>query len=533
MDLLHNITTELEQAFRTEIANANHRVKSLKTEDDIVSVWADQSFKNLYSARNLDGASTSLTLLEMFLRIRNQLASLLMAVPEKYNFNDDSLIHLRSKRGTLAMLPYFVQAGSNAQSELMDDEFSDLDFDQEFNFDDHRDKREILGSVAIGMSLWNSYKIHNLENHLANLSSKYNVLVDSTNLLSAKHNQLAADVVLMKRLIEIISSTNYRKILAVSLSAADRLRDTVDSVVSIVTSGRQRRISPRLLNGDALAEAYISLLQKAKELNSELLLLHPTDIYNVQASYGYSQQGLVFEVVAHVPMAEKTEKLALLEHIPFPIAYQSRMSNSTITPDVGNDKYLAVLPLTQASSTAVSHRFRVLNEAELQSCFMLRNYYLCSGRNSLRTDIKSSCISSLWLKDFELIQKNCNMKIEPPQEVVAKISPREWLIYSPVSMSKSIACGKNVIDSLRFERQTLLTLVEDCELNLERHYLSTDVNILIDFRIQTHDWKYYGSVFAAVEDTRDNFDEVIEEVAASKGKFGLQDLSFLKHYFVA
>ena len=530
LELLKNITNDLDRAFTAESNRNSLRPKSLKTEDDIVSIWGSDGFADLYSYKSLDGAAVCLTLLEMFLRIRNQLVGLLMSVPDKYDFNDEQLLH-RSRRDVIDFLPHDTMTGAGTKYKAP---FSGPFEVFENNHTTHqRSEREILGAVALGMSVWNSFRISNLENHLMNLSSKYNALIDSTNLLHAKHNQLAADVVLMKRMIEMIASQNYRKILATSMSAMDRIRDTVESVVSIVTSGRQRRVSPRLLSGDALAEAYITLIRKARDMNCELLLAHPTDIYNVQATYGYSQEGLVFEIVVHVPMAPKSEKLALVEYVPFPIAFQSRISNSTIIPDVGLDKYLAVLPLGQSSSSTATHKFRILNDIELQSCFVLRNHYLCSGRNSLRLDIASTCISSLWLKDHELIAKNCDLKIEAPREVVAKLSPRQWLIYSPTSITKSIVCGTSVIDSIRFERQTKLTLVEDCELNLERHYIATDVNILVDFEVKAHEWHYFGSVFSDIVNNKDNINEVIDEVMATKGKFGIQDLTHLKHYFEA
>jgi len=532
MELLQNTTESLEKLYAEDMAKASFKAKKIETEDDVLSIWKDQSFSDLYSTRLMEGAAVSLILLEMFLRMKNQLANLLLAVPEKYDFNDELLLH-RSRRNTIDFLPHGTRTVAGNEFEPIDNVADEgvFGFSNESKTFRHREERDVLGAVAIGMSLWNAFKISNLEHHMANLSSKYNVLIDSTNLLNAKHNQLATDVLFLKRLVEIITQQSYRKITAMSISSIDRLRDTVDSVVSIVTSGRQRRVSPRLLNGDTLAEAYLMLLRKAKDMNCELLLAHPTDIYNVQATYGYSQEGLVFEIIAHVPMVSKSEKLALFEHVPFPIAFQSRMSKSTITPNTGSEKYLAVIPLSQSSSSEATHKFKVMNEVEFQSCFVLRNHYICSSRNTLRLDIKSSCIASLWLKDHELISKNCELKIEPPQEVVAKLSPKEWLIYSPVSITKSITCGTNIIDNVRLERQTRLTLVEDCELTLEKHYISTDVNILVDFQVKVHDWKYYGSVFTSALNDHENVNDIIDEVMATRGKFGIQDLTHLKHYF--
>ncbi len=539
LQLLVNITTDLEVRFKSEMAKSNIPVKKFTVKQNITSVWDDNTLAELYSERSLDGAMVSLTLLEMFYRIFNQLNNLLRSVPEKYDISEDSLVHRRVKRELLDLIPaehmdvinFFPTEVHHPSIYDYSPESFSLSNQTHYTNETHlnREKRELLGGMALAGVAWNAFKINTIENHLANLSSKYNYLVDVVQLQSSQFSQLAADVVLMKRLIHIISSNNYRKILATSISASDRLRDTVDSVVSIITSGRQRRVSPRLINGDALAELFINLQKKAKDLNSELLLLHPTDIYDVQASYGYSQEGLLFKIYAHVPLASKSELLALFEHMPFPLSYQSILANSTITPDTGVDKYLAVLPDT---SSPDGHRYRVLNEPEIQSCFRLRDYYLCSGRNTLRTDIFSSCIGSLWLKKDNLIIENCKMKVEPLQEVAVKLSPRQWLVFSPVPESYSINCGKSIIKSLRFESQTLVSLIEDCDVELKSHHLSTDVNVLVDFKVDSFEWRFYGNVLSIKSDpVNDDPNRAIDEATLARELYALQNISHLKHHF--
>jgi hypothetical protein len=261
-----------------------------------------------------------------------------------------------------------------------------------------------------------------------------------------------------------------------------------------------------------------------------LLLKHPTDIYDVQASYGYDKEGLLFRIYAHIPFAARLEKLALSEHLPFPLSYQSMQENQTITPDPGLDRYLAVIP---DNGSPNGHRYRVLNEAELQACFKIRDFYLCSGRNSLRTDIYSSCIGSLWLQKHHLVVENCKMRLEPLREVAVKVSPRKWLVFSPRPESYSTNCGKGVIKSLRFEFQTLVTLIEDCELDLESHHLSTDVNVMINFTVEAREWRFYGSVFPPKNDVEFDLNKAIDEAIATREKVILGDLSHLKHEFNA
>lgn len=492
LTLLDKIIADLENAYKADMKRANKPIIRVKTQEDITSIWGDSRLQELYQDRTLDSAAVYLILLEMFLRISRQLRGLLTAVPEKYDIHEASMIHARTKR-------------------------------------------EIIGGIALGMSIWNSHRISTLESHLHNFSSQYNLLVESTSLLSDKHNQLAADVELMSRLLVIILNGNARKVLATSISVADRLRNTIDDVTSIITSGQQRKVSPRLINGDDLNQLFIAVSKKAKDLDCEMIMDQPSDLYEIEASYGYSQNGLNFGIYIHIPIVPKSQKLALLEHIPFPISFQSFATNTTLTPNTGPDKFLAVLPSRQTSpsppySGHVPHKYRVLSETEFQSCFKLRSYYLCAGRNTLRTDIGSSCIGSLWLKDKDLIIKNCDIKKEPLQEVAVKLSPREWLVLTPEPQTAPVLCGRDVIKSLRFERQTRVKLIEDCDMSLRFHHLTTDVNILYDFKLETHEWRYFGSVFDEIITKNDLINEIIEDVDASKEKYGLPDLTHLKHY---
>lgn len=515
MDLLKNITEDLVRQLKHELAKVNKPIKSFELKQGTSSIWDNQQLQDLFSEKSMDGAVVCLTLVDMFSRIQTQLNSLLKSVPDNYDVKDNVLLHRRVKRSA-----EFV---SNETFSYIDDPFLMRCLNPHLK---NRTRREILGGVALGVGIWNSFRINNIESHIEKLSSKYNSLVDYVSLMGNRHAQMMADVELMKRLLHMLTSNNYRKILASAMSTSDRLRDTVDNVVEIVTSGRQRRISPRLINGDDLIEMFYNLQQKAKELNSVLLLEQPTDLYDVQASYGYDQSGLVFRVYAHVPLASETETLSLYEHVPFPLSYQSLKANLTITPDTGVDKYLAVL------SVGENHRYRVLSEVDIQNCFKLRNYFLCSGRNILRLDMQNSCIGSLWLMDQGLVLKNCLMKREPLQEVAVKLSPQEWLVFSPEPLTKSAKCNKGLTQNIRFEKQTRLSMPEDCEVSLSRFHLSTDSNIFVDFKIKVHEWRYFGKVFSTNVPDNHSFDHVIDQITVSRDMYE-EDLEFLKHKFKA
>lgn len=266
-----------------------------------------------------------------------------------------------------------------------------------------------------------------------------------------------------------------------------------------------------------------------------MILEEPADLYRVETTYAYEQKGTIFAIYVHVPMVEKKEKLKLYEYVRFPII-QSFRANATIIPDVGEETNIAVVPIAQETRVieAISqHRFRTMSETDIHSCQKIRNVHLCGGRNLLRTDIEESCIGGLWLADNSIIANNCEMKITKSKEFVAKVSANTWMVFSPKSLSTTVQCGE-VVETIRFnEGQSRVEMPENCELLSYTAYLSTDININMDFKYKVIEWKFNGDVFEEFTKDGENVNEIIRGIVKTKSRFSLGDITHLKHYYTA
>jgi len=172
-------------------------------------------------------------------------------------------------------------------------------------------------------------------------------------------------------------------------------------------------------------------------------------------------------VALHVPMVEVGQQLGLTEFIPYPLK-QSLKVNATIIPEVGDYRFLAIIPKKgtgSQDSLVPAHSCRVFNTAEIDSCFRLGTVRICAGRNTLHTDIENSCVGSLWLREESLIQKNCEMFISKRQEFVAKMDVNKWMVFLPDTSARTLECGKKT-ETIRFETKTEITLPEDCKVEL-------------------------------------------------------------------
>jgi hypothetical protein len=373
--LLDNMINELKTAYNKEMIGLKKATVSFSDQNAINNVWKGTDYMGLIVEQKQDAAFVIIHILEMFMRYNKQLKDLFSAVPMNYQESQpDRFTHSRTKR----------------------------------------DLGLLVGGIALFNSVRNSFRLDELDSQFANLSSSHNQLVDSVSLLKTNFQQLEIDTQLILRLTTVLLKSN-RKLLTTAVTLADRLRDTVDRIIAVITSGQRRKVNPRLLNGEEIVRVYRALHERANSMNADMILQDPTDLYEVEASYAFDPDTYRFEIILHVPLILKSESLKLYEFTRFPVL-ESLTLNATITPKVGEHKFLAVIPKNPGvpkEDGVASHMYRVLDTAELQSCSRIRDVYLCGLRNTLRSDITSSCIGSLWLQNNDLILKNCEMEVEP------------------------------------------------------------------------------------------------------------------------
>ena len=104
------------------------------------------------------------------------------------------------------------------------------------------------------------------------------------------------------------------------------------------------------------------------------------------------------------------------------------------------------------------------------------------------------------------------------------------MIFSPKPFSTNVECGDNV-ETIYIDYQTLVVLPEDCKLQLRNNFLTTDVNVYVDYNIRRLEWVYEGNIFDELIEDDLELGILIQELISTKSKFGLKDLNHLKHYY--
>ncbi len=489
VESMFEIGKKLKEVYETEKENSNLDILPyLMGSEGNSSIWRQNEAAELWRKRAVDGAAISGMLYSMFNGSMHELVEALTVIPESYDTHIGHRFH-------------------------------------------ERHKRFIFGAPALAMSTSNWIRIDRLEKSFANFTSKYNKLIDNVMIMNEKHIQLATDVAMLKTLMKLLNHKNYHKIITQVMALEEKLRNTISDVKAMVREGQRGKIAEEMLGGSELIKFFDMMVEKAKDFGCRLVMEHPTDVYELDATFGYNGKNKTFVVYLHVPMYEIGEELKLWEYVPFPII-QSLTLNSTIVPKTGKENFIALMPddSVKTNTVSVPHRFRIFNEYDLNMCKRLRNIYMCGGRNTLRTDIENSCIGNLYLRDHHGITRTCDLEIGRLEEFVAKIGVNKWVVFSPKPLRKEVKCGKEK-DIVMFEIQTLIELPEDCMIRLESTVLTTDININIEYSLQHFSFKYDGNIFDELNIDDKKFAVYIQEMIATKSKFGIKDLTHLKHYY--
>lgn len=485
LDAIQEIDKKLRDVNEAERKNSDFNVLPyLMGSEGNDSIWRQNEAAELWRKRALDGVAITGMLHNMFNRTARQLSDSMGIIPKKYDVNKGTRFHERQKR--------------------------------------------FAGMIWAGINMG---RIDNLEKSFQNFTRKYNQLIDYVQELSGKHIQLAVDVALLKDLVLLLNHKNYHKIITMMVGLTDQLKDTVTEVRAISREGRRGRIAEEMLGGNELINFYTMIEEKARQRGCKMVMESPEDVYELDATYGYDNVNRTFIVYLHVPMYQIGEELKLWEYVPFPIL-QSLTLNATIMPQTGKENFIALMPDASIRTDSVTppHKFRIMNKYDLEICKKMRGVYMCGGRNTLRTDITNSCIGNLYLRDHEGIARTCDLEIGKLEEYVAKTGPNEWIVFSPKPFLETATCGKES-ESIKFEIQTIVELPEDCKINLRSTQLTTDININIEYKIQRFDWKYDGNIFSELEIDDKDLAVLMQDMIATKSKFGLKDLNHLKHYF--
>ena len=333
------------------------------------------------------------------------------------------------------------------------------------------------GTILGGISL---SRLQELHTKFGNLERDHNKLVDISEAQGDALSDLCLDQKVMEEVVRYMHSRNGAVILTMSNRAVDHINDIKGRVEATIASAQNQRLSPLAVNGPLLIKLWQHLKRVSIEEKYDLMLDHPSDLYQLDSSYVYDAKKMEFIVFVHVPMLPPQNRFTLYRFAPFPIVHPTN-KNITKMIDVGEQTYLAI------NSNNV---YRVMSSIDVNACTKRGILYFCAERNAVYQDLEETCLGALYRTNAEKVSQHCKFQTKAPSEFVLPSGGRRWLIYSPEPQLVSVKCPRKneAAAPVSIRGQTLLTLMEGCTLKLKRAIISTDDNFYLDMTI------YYGSI---------------------------------------
>ena len=332
------------------------------------------------------------------------------------------------------------------------------------------------GVVGTLLGLYNRHKLNILRKDLNTvIADQKRLLVTQYSHSSALAN-LNASYSYMPTMFREMNLMAPTKLLVRLLEIELTIEGELAKITSAVQAAQLRRLSISLLSGEKLNQALSLAKSRAAAQRLELLVEHPSDLFQIEASYFFD--GSEISLLLHVPMAAKNSVLRLLRFLPFPLSFT-------------NQHFL--LPNPKKKLYAISSnepRVSVeLDEADLEGCYRVNSIHLCEKLGVLHRRTERLCLGALYSQNFERAMQLCDVDVVPPSERVLQMSHNRYLVYSTKSKTATVMCRNHSSSEYHLKvGVNQLHVSPSCYVELQDHVIFADSALAGDNQIREIAW---------------------------------------------
>ena len=104
----------------------------------------------------------------------------------------------------------------------------------------------------------------------------------------------------------------------------------------------------------------------------------------------------------------------------------------------------------------------------------------------METDLKRSCLGSLYMANSQSIQTHCRFKIAEAREKIFELSENTWAVYSIGTISTNQVCpAANDVTALQIQSGDTIKIKPRCYVRTMDHVISADESETIEIAIKT------------------------------------------------
>ena len=361
----------------------------------------------------------------------------------------------------------------------------------------------LRGVFGTFMGLYNRRQQKRLQTEMQSTIKEQKRLVEITRSNSQNISVLQTQIADLKRMTAALTISSPVAVVMKAQLMEREICDEIDRVTDAVQTAQLRRLSPLLLSGPQLRKLYAELTKRAENLQANLLLENPSDLFQIEVSYIYDgEESNDVTLILHVPMAQKRAILRLFRFLPFPLPF--------------SDTHFLV-PRPHHNLFAISSnepRLSIdLTEADLEGCYKVSNVHLCERLGVLRTGHEGSCLGSLYAQQFKNAMARCQMDVVPISEQVLQLTDNWFLIYSTVTFTAQINCLNLTASEHHLKiGMNKLPVSPTCQLRLNQHVVFADTSLKVENQIKQIQWNLEDIAFSDAEVSEAA--EVLEQISA-------------------
>jgi hypothetical protein len=190
-----------------------------------------------------------------------------------------------------------------------------------------------------------------------------------------------------------------------------------------------QRLSPKLVAAKEIRESLDSMEILLKAEGLRLVNDRPDSLFKTETSHLFFNNGTM-RIIVHLPCYRDGGILSLFRHIPLPIS----LTNSSLMAISTEHTYLAV--------DSTGSLFKTFDTDTFQNCKRLNELWTCPNFNIYDRRTQDNCLVSLYHSRPQLISRNCNMKIFPPNDFITQINATTFIVLLSQPQQVERICPK-------------------------------------------------------------------------------------------
>ena len=254
----------------------------------------------------------------------------------------------------------------------------------------------------------------------------------------------------------------------VILLVQNNFRHECDNFAMGISTLIEGRLSPLLIDQEALKTSYQSIVKRAREQSLQPVSEQYGIIFSSKTSIVGTTDGDLI-AVTHIPLYSGS-LLPLFVHIPAPQFFD----NTSIALKVTSEK-------SHIAIDSTSNLAKEYTDSDLSACLKLGELLHCPYENMLQKNVESLCLWNLFHESRSGIEETCQVEVDILKHSHAvQVGPNKFRITTKEPMRLYQDCGPNQEPKIStIQGVYLLNLTEECpKASTADYYFSQNRRII-------------------------------------------------------